>query len=162
MRLPISKIYRAFPELDRFSDEQCLVYVARARSRKLGSGCLMLVGASLAGIGAAAVMAILTSQLFLPIAKSMGLRASAELELAGGMLLFGAHIVVAFLVGLMIRDAWLRRAILGCLESDRCPKCDYSLLGLPVHAGVVTCPECGFASELKTMGVTEEDLLSPR
>jgi len=36
MRLPAFKVYRAFPELDRFSDEQCEGFVAAAN--RSGSG----------------------------------------------------------------------------------------------------------------------------
>jgi hypothetical protein len=56
MRLPVSKIYRGFPELDPFTDTECEMYVARARSRKLGSGCLMAVVAVVAGIACAVVL----------------------------------------------------------------------------------------------------------
>ncbi len=31
MRIPFSKVYRAFPELDRFSDAECRRLVVRAR-----------------------------------------------------------------------------------------------------------------------------------
>ena len=33
MRLPVSKLYRAFPELDPFTDEQCIAYVVTAKQR---------------------------------------------------------------------------------------------------------------------------------
>ena len=43
MRLPIAKVYRAFPELDRFTDEQCQRLYDRAAvyaAYSPGGGCL--------------------------------------------------------------------------------------------------------------------------
>lgn len=35
MRIPLNKVYRAFPELDQFSDEQCEVFVKRVLSVRI-------------------------------------------------------------------------------------------------------------------------------
>ena len=45
MRLPVSSVYRAFPELDRFSDEVCAGCVKRAAARNRGSQVLASFGA---------------------------------------------------------------------------------------------------------------------
>jgi hypothetical protein len=160
MRLPVSKIYRGFPELDPFTDTECEMYVARARSRRMGSGCLMAIVAAAAGIGCAVALAFLTSQLFVPLAGALGLRIGPDHEMETGILVLGAHIVIAFIVGLLVRDAWLRSSIKQCLKSARCPKCDYSLLGLPIVSGIVKCPECGSTRNLVAAGLVAEDLLS--
>lgn len=95
----------------------------------------------------------------LPIGRALGVKIGEEWEL--GFIGLGLIVVVAsgFIVGFLIRDAWLRRAIKGCIDAARCGMCDYSLLGLPILAGVVTCPECGHTLDLVRAGLSSEDVL---
>jgi hypothetical protein len=161
MRIPYSKIYRAFPELDQFSDGQCEVYVARTRARRSGSRDVMILGAGAAGVGMAIAMAVVTGVVIVPLAGALGVRVRREYELPMEMAVVGVHVVAACIAAMLVRDAWLRRAIRACIDAARCPKCDYSLLGLPVRAGEVKCPECGAGCDLVAMGLGAEDLLSP-
>ncbi len=160
MRIPVSKIYRAFPELDQFTDSECEMYVERARSRRLQSGSLMAFGAAGAGIATLVVMGFITLTVVIPLGRGLGMRGSVEHDMEWGALAVGVHIVAAFMVGYMVRDAWLRKAIRGCIDAARCPSCDYSLLGLPVVHGAVKCPECGSALDLAASGLMPEDMLS--
>ena len=57
-------------------------------------------------------------------------------------------VAIGLVLGLMIRDVWLRWAIRKELAQTLCLRCDYQLLGLPVHSGVVRCPECGMDNKL--------------
>ncbi len=42
-----------------------------------------------------------------------------------------------------------------------CPRCSYSVLGLPVAGGdIVTCPECGLAISLSLQGWAPQDIMS--
>lgn len=161
MRIPYSKVFRAFPELDQFSDAQCEAYVARVRARRSGSRDIMILGAGAAGVGTAIVMAAVTWVIVMPIAGALGLRIRPEYELPWDMALVGFHIVAACIAAMLVRDVWLRRAIRACIDAARCPKCDYSLLGLPVSDGVVQCPECGGVCDLRAIGLEADDLLTP-
>jgi hypothetical protein len=157
MRIPLHKVYRAFPELDRFEDEDCERFVVQARrvaiEKRIGRHLLEAVAAASVfllvialGMAGFAVLASLSvSWLVMDLAVMVFVSAMA-----------GAPIVSA----MMVRDAWLRRAIASRLASARCAACDYSLLGLPVNNGVVMCPECGFELALASYGLRPEDLLS--
>lgn len=63
-------------------------------------------------------------------------------------------------LGLLVRDLWLRWAIRGQLSGTRCPTCRYSMLGLRITGGSVTCPECGKSTALADHGLTPKDLLA--
>jgi hypothetical protein len=145
--------------LDAFTDEECERYVARARSRSWGSSLTMSLVAAFAGIATVIGLVGLFGFVVLPIGRALGVKIGEKWEL--GFVGLGLIFVVAsgFIVGLLIRDAWLRRAIKGCIDAARCGMCDYSLLGLPIHAGIVTCPECGHTLDLVRAGLSSEDVL---
>lgn len=149
MRIPLNKIYRAFPELDRFSDEQCERYVLQAMRI---SGRRRLVRHTLeASVGVGIFFLVL-----------FAVASVSPMTPGRGFIVAYAVLLVALpIVGWLIaRDQLLRQAIKARLTSARCPACDYSLLGLPVHGEVVVCPECGEAIDLEHHGLTEADLLS--
>lgn len=102
-RLVTGKVYRSFPELDRFTDEQCEQFVRHA---------------------------------------------------------LGAGAIAWWLLGLVIRDRWLRRTIRSSLRHTRCPRCEYSLLGLAVAEGAVVCPQYGMRVGLAERGLTAEMLMA--
>lgn len=160
MRIPVSKIYRAFPELDKFSDEVCEQYVLRARNRRMGSGCVTAVLAVAAAVVSCIAMSGCLGFVVAPLAQSLGLRIGDPYQNAVIVLAAIAVPVCAIMVGFVIRDAWLRWAIRGCIDAARCGKCDYSLLGLPAERGIVTCPECGTPFDLTHAGLTAEDVLA--
>ena len=157
MRLPLSKLYRAFPELDRFTDEQCRAYVARAQRRNLWrtvGGFLAALTAMLLtwmcagtilGVGAGALIDRLQDD-----ATSLWIVTSG----------FAAVVFLGALCALVVRDLWLRWLVRMELRGARCPGCDYSLLGLRVENDGVVCPECGASLSLTTMGLTPEDLIA--
>jgi hypothetical protein len=163
MRIPLSKVYRAFRELDQFTDEQCQGYVARAmQKRRASMGGFVFAGvflcpavftlsmvATLAGqdaaLGSSARIWILRHWLDVPI------------EYAAKVVPF----VAATLVALVLRDVWLRSAIRKELNRSTCPRCEYQLLGLPVQSGQVMCPECGHRTRIDLLGLRPEDLAMP-
>ncbi len=144
------KIYRKFPELDAFSDEQCerLVRAANRRGARfvrwllvmLGMGLLTLFVGFPLGLLAAVWIAMLYSQA--PGGKP--LPDWIPLALSAGTL--GTIFGVILLSGLSIRNSLLRASIDRVLRSRRiCAACDYELVGLPARPdGVLVCPECGF------------------
>jgi len=150
MRLPMSKIWRAFPELDRFDDRRCQRYVSEAGRSHPRTGCLVLLmiplglGAWLVSIG----LSVALLDLLVP-----GNADPPWVFMLVAFALFGAPPFLVGLTVLMVRDRWLRRAVRDRLNVARCLGCSYSLLGLtPIdgHPGYkyVVCPECGKAGEL--------------
>ena len=147
VRLPTTKVWRAFPELDRFSDEQCARFAKAARR---GAGRVWRwcsVGAVLAICWAAAALFMLWASARGPTVWDRFERRSGSVGL-GVLLLFVSALVVFVLAtapAVLLRDRLLRRRILRIVRlRGRCFACKYNLLGLPVGAGLlVTCPECG-------------------
>ncbi len=153
MRLPWSKVYRAFPELDEFDDDQCERFVRWAWSKVW----LRMVVLPVAG-GIAWVVAVHLVLSILP-ATLPGLPPGI-----GGANLVALLIVVLSLassvaVGFFIRDSLLIRAIRDRVRSARCLECRFSLLGLPICEGAVAYPECGTALALDELGLTARDLM---
>ncbi|MCC6660402.1 MAG: hypothetical protein IT437_05905 [Phycisphaerales bacterium] len=156
MRLPYSKVYRAFPELDRFDDGQCRLFVRQAtagslRRRAAGAGLQLL--AAVCGVFAW-LLIVGVGQSLLRLLRDGAVRDVLTIVLAAGL------VFVPSIAALITRDAWLRRSVRARLVSARCPGCEYSLLGLPVVLGVAVCPECGQELDLERMGLTPKDLIA--
>lgn len=146
MRLPAFKVYRAFPELDRFSDEQCEAFLKaarRGRARRVGRLAAQAAATALAlALGAAAYLGLVRLTGLDPTANGakgaadvcFGLALAAEFCLAGG-------------AWLLAKDRLLRGRIRRVINTrGSCPVCGYMMVGLPVASDlVVRCPECGFA-----------------
>jgi len=144
MRMPIAKVWRAFPELDRFDDDRCRVYVAEARSRRRTLGVALF----LAGAFAASVFLVVSGALAaglqdrIPDTGAYD-RLSRIVSLGTGVL----WLIALTAAVLCVRDGWLRGAIRDRLNTMTCGSCGYSLLGLAPEgeAGAehVVWPECG-------------------
>lgn len=144
MRIPFSKPYRAFPELDPFSDCQCETMIAMARhTRAVSVKIRPWVFAHRLSPFAGNLAYFLVLALIFPLIEYTFGDSNALARLAYG--LFIVLVCGGLLRVLFVRDAWLRRLIQDVLESGgSCTRCQYSLLGLPeVHDGCVRCPECG-------------------
>jgi hypothetical protein len=68
--------------------------------------------------------------------------------------------VCAIVTALMVRDHWLRTTIARQLVDTNCPGCRYSMLGLSVVSGVVTCPECGYRRRIDETGLSPADFMA--
>jgi len=150
----MTKVHRAFPELDAFSDEQCRGFVRLAVREHTASmiGIGLLAVALVVGIIAGGFVGIvLLGRAVLPLPRY-------EMEMFGSALV--APTVVAGLLGFKVRDVWLRRLIHRAIESGRCPACSYSLLGLEVVEGRVLCPECGTRTTLAERRLTPGMLIA--
>lgn len=160
MRLPLSKVWRAFPELDRFSDEDCRRFV-RLASERHTSGAVATAFAGIAiGVLGVFVVTPAASAVVTEIVRGLRLNEGVYLGIIGLTMLVVAPL--GPVLGLMLRDFWLRRTIGKRLIGARCPGCDYSILGLPVEDGHVRCPECGLAVSLAERGLTPEAIMSHR
>ena len=144
MRVPLSKVYRAFPELDRFSDEQCQGWQRLANDywpwKRLA--------VSIAIVAAFPAVFVVTAIVIGVFAAATGLtlqRAGQTTDLFVPLIL-GVPILMGALASLGIRDWWTRRCLRRFID-DRLCGCGYSLLGLPeepqTQGVAVHCPECG-------------------
>ncbi len=162
MRVPVRKIYRAFPELDRFSDAECEGFVVKAKQTHALSMVFVAIGAIVVCLGTivGGVMLLVFAVGYLARAFWGG-RVPASYE----MPLMGLCLMLPVLTGLLLtfyaRDVWLRWAVSKRLLGTSCLSCGYSLLGLAVLNDAVTCPECGAAALLTARGLTAADILSP-
>jgi ribosomal protein S27AE len=161
MRIPRSKPWRAFPELDRFSDRVCRAYLRTATSASwvtsprvvypalLLLGLILWVGVTIAGWWG---MWLLGQSVFNPSPY-------------WALLLIGVlPVVVAAGVPILLRDFWLRKRLAAQLTRCACSGCGYSLLGLTPTPDAngrdhVDCPECGARIDLAEHGLNPSDLL---
>lgn len=147
MRIPASKVYRAFPELDKFSDEQCANFVRAADRHRHGRAVRLVLQFLAAGIALPTLGGVIVV-----LARVSGF--DSTLDPRGGdpyMVWAGLFMLVVFFgtgfTWLVTKDILLRRSIRKVMD-DRgtCPVCRYGLTGLPVTTdGRVICPECGHA-----------------
>ena len=158
MRIPLTKVYRAFPELDRFSEAQCDLLMCRVRLDP-GTRDLPWAGPAVVFLGSLLIVALLLARTSL---------------LAGTEWLFrDADVLIALLSvlgippfsALLIRDCLLRllllRAVRVRIDRVRCRHCKYILIGQRPLGDLVTCPECGRTNRLRELGVTADDLIPP-
>ena len=174
MRIPLFKVYRAFPELDRFPDEECERFVKRARRTQLKWMWIPLLTAPVVFVLVVIAMVAIgryldeeLRQLSLWIDRTIG-RVFPDGDYSVGELLIAGGALLAVTVGPWLgfavpRDMVLRRAIAKRLDVAACNGCDHSLLGLPLLAEVerpaVRCPECGQVMVLEEIGLTAEDVI---
>jgi len=164
MRIPTHKIYRAFPELDRFSDEECERMMVRANRGvrgfvHQGMGCALgLAAMVLSGVAWLVVSSLVAGFVL------RGLGMPTENGLVLGAVILGVTVLPAF-CGLWVYDVFRRRALLAEIRTQidrvRCFGCDYILIGQVARDGAVTCPECGQHVTLDRLGITEDDLIPP-
>lgn len=178
MRIPLSKVYRAFPELDRFSDAECERYVKRARRAQLKWMWVPVVAMPFSLALIAGLIFIITKTLD-PTIRAIGRFADRALggvfDAVFGPDLFPSDLLVpgAFLLAstigpwltfAVLRDRLLRRAIARRLEITECTACEQSLVGLPLLAdqptAAVRCPECGAVMVLSHLGLTPADIIA--
>ena len=162
LRMPWSKLYRAFPELDRFTDEECERYERQVRVQ--GKMRRWPVVAAIAG---AVLWPLVVRYLAVPL---LGPWRKSGLQDVFPVLLLVSEVLAVALPLLWVRDALLIRAIRGRIDNARCAACKHSLLGLPLLAPpdggppgsgmeAVRCPECGSVMVLHVLGLVVADLI---
>lgn len=157
-RIPLNKLYRAFPELDAFTDAECELYVKRVHAQRATHRAELAAGFALTLTGCAAILMVLTHlagwarQLaHHPIDRRMW----ESLILTASVILI---ISAVFLAWFLVRDWALIHAIRTRLLLVRCPACRQSLVGVPNDSDQVRCPECGQTHSLTALGLTPDDL----
>jgi hypothetical protein len=150
MRILVRRIYRAFPELDRYSDEQCLRFVRATRKRfwvRMGHWTII------AAVGLACFFGILVLWAYvsneLERYQNAARRDMPWLELIAvlGCVPTASIVPVA---SFLTRDFLLRRRVRYVLRMrSACPRCAYRLIGLSVSPDhKITCPECGLVCDV--------------
>ena len=148
MRIPLGRVYRAFPELDRFTDAQGEQFVRAACKRgwRRYFHRILVVVFLLLGWVAASVMFAFGAFLLDRFVPTLHRSDTAFWILATlSLLLFATPIFLT----LPVKD-WLllRRLRLVIRARGTCPSCQYSLLGAMVDdRDNVICPECGMGLE---------------
>ncbi|MEM1354457.1 MAG: hypothetical protein AAGH88_06185 [Planctomycetota bacterium] len=167
MRLPLSKPWRAYPELDAYSDEQCRYLLNRAKRAwpKLRVGLVLQRWiANVLMLGYVALVGLCVSPIAVWFNKQIGEPTNAVEDV-----LYFVPIFVLILIALsplLVIQLWfyqrkIHAVLADRLELSRCPGCRYPLIGQRTVNGVVTCPECDRGCLLIELGLTEEDLLPP-
>ncbi|HVU62588.1 MAG TPA: hypothetical protein VHC70_01330, partial [Phycisphaerales bacterium] len=142
MRLIRSKVFRAIPELDRFSDDQCRRFVSAANSswrRRLLRWIIVGLAGLIGAIGACAL--IVPTNLWIQNLLRVDDLGGAIIALIVGSLAFA----LGLLPTLILRDSLLRLTIRRLIRRcGACPRCHYSLLGMRIAGDhSIICPECG-------------------
>jgi hypothetical protein len=154
MRLPRRKIWRAFRELDGFSDQQCRMFVDRA-AREYAAGRVVAIGVAIAGSILAGPILYMGAWAALTLIDDQWRFSGLVMPLVALFLVFCACMAV-----LIARDRWLIRTITRRIHHASCAGCGYSMLGLTPTDGIVMCPECNQPFDLRAAGMTPEDLLA--
>lgn len=161
MRIPFSKVYRAFPELDEFTDAECQGFVQMAQREKAVALLATAMGAVVCSLLTGIVVAFGTGSILASVFDAPERSPRGDVRFGVFFAVIGAAgVLSAALVGLLIRDLWIRWAITRRLRIARCLRCSYSLLGLSVIDGRVQCPECGSSTRLSDRGLTPADILA--
>ncbi len=157
--LTARKIYRAYPELDKFDDAVCKEYVRHARrsgNAWWGRALIVVV------IPTAFILWILTVWLFATLTASASVSLSGILDLVVASIVFTGFFWFPALCALLTRDFTLRRCIRKQISVTGCFSCGYNLIGLTVFDDaenrVVQCPECGTKTVLNQGHITEADI----
>lgn len=159
MRLISRKIWRAFPELDRYDDQVCRLYVRHAKRLKNAWKGVLLILATL--FVALVVWVVL---LRLNVGYIEKITAANHGDYAPIVITAATTGLFWFpvLCALIVRDLWLRFCIRSHLRTSNCARCGYNLIGLTIlgenDSRFVVCPECGIRTALNTGHITESDI----
>ncbi len=142
MRVPRTKIYRAFEELDRFGDAECTRFLASAL-RPWWQRALRELGCAVLG-----AMVFVVS--FAVMVWSVKISGRGFWGSAAFVAIAGVPATLAVFSAAIARDVVLRRRLRQIINTrGSCFACGYSLLGLPVSdLSTVACPECGTVTEV--------------
>jgi hypothetical protein len=164
VRIPLFKPWRAFSQLDSFSDEECEKFVgdAWANCRPVESAMPIIVGPIMFLVWPGLVLLGLR---FPAIARWIFVPQSSE---AAIVLLVVTSVFVGCTGALIARDVVLYLLLRRELGRADCPKCGQSLRGLPVQSvgeipdpakNFVRCAECGRVHHLLDLGLAPRDLV---
>ena len=165
MRFPRRKIYRAFPELDRFTDAQCKLLLQRVKNTRTYHALLVLavlvfaLGMLVVGV---TVVFVFGQDVYRFFWTKMGYQTAEFLHTAFGVVLVcGGPPMITLIVRDLVLRRYVRWAIGMRFDRIRCLRCRYSMLGQRAVGEVVVCPECGRTMTLSELGVESAADLIP-
>ena len=158
MRILTKRLYRAFPELDRFSDIQCGLLMRRVHLDVAARFIVRAAPLLASGVALLLVVVLLVvTEILVPAQKLF-----RDADILFGLL---ASLGLAALAGLLARDLLLRRFLIKAIrlriDRVRCLSCRYILIGQRPDGDAVSCPECGTTNYLHALGITAADLIPP-
>jgi hypothetical protein len=164
--MPRAKVWRAFPEFDSLSDEECLRCLRLTMLNAPRSLGLVPLFCGLMGAAGLAALNIATSA---PrdIARLVGNNQDSQLIAEVGAWVIGMVLVLS-VAGLVGRDLLYYLCLRRAVRIANCRKCGQSLMGVPIidtslHGepgkARVRCPECGRVWMLLEIGLTPRDLI---
>lgn len=146
----------AIPDVDHYSDEQYERLIIQAKLRRgdaiwvlpLAAGILAALIWTGVAIGIDTVLSKTASPALVGVASSRW------------YLLNGVVMLTIFLAAYFgVRWIMIVRSIRNILNRAGCPFCEFSLVGLRIQFGKVTCPECGSAVFLHEHRLNPDDLI---
>jgi hypothetical protein len=149
MRILVRRIYRAFPELDAYSDEQCARFVRATRRgwARWGHRAVIVLVSAVSFFGVMIGLAFLSSVL-----ERYQNSIRRDVPWMEALIALAAVPLVALVPvsAFLMRDVLLRRRLRWVLrDRSACPKCRYRLIGLAVSAQhTIKCPECGMVCDV--------------
>jgi len=149
--------WRLVKELDGYSDDECRRFmesITAVRSAALAAAfpIAIVLGAALVTVGASVVDEAGRDHWAFDASTILGRLISS---------LLWVSLLAISATGSFLPYAFMMRwAILRKLNRIVCPKCTYTLIGLPVRKGCVTCSECGEEILLAAHGWTEADVIA--
>jgi phage FluMu protein Com len=160
MRLPFSKLARAFPELDSFNGRQCKRFIWLAQVRQPFRMAVCICAALIV-----VVVIIVGGFYLLGVAHARYWQFFNRSHDVVHAVLLALPFVLAIVAGLFMRDYSIRMLVKRRITSMRCTDCSYGLLGLtPARTkdgqDAVKCPECGFVNHLRSRGVSKAEFLA--
>jgi DNA-directed RNA polymerase subunit RPC12/RpoP len=141
MRFSRSKRWRAYPELNGYSDEQCRVWIQQVeKCEQVSLRSRMRV----AYLGAT-IFALLST--FTVVGGTVlyvrGPRPNPVLAPISLVIVAAQGTLIPFEIVRGTRYRWRGRMLRKLLSIPKCPWCKYPLVGLRTDDGDVRCPECG-------------------
>lgn len=150
IRFATRRIWRAFPELDAFDDTRCR-WFTRVAARRDPWRHLHRLAIVLLCVGALFFGLALVAQCHRWHARSDFENTLVQIFwLSVSLVAILATAAVPLVGGLVLRDWFLRRRLRRIVRGQgRCPRCGYTLLGLPIPRSLILpCPECGHESRV--------------
>ncbi len=148
-RWVVRHIWRAFPELDTYSDDECRTFVRAVRRERILTAirALLLAAAPTTAVVGGMIIAAVVYEWLETYSLSESVLGST-LQLTAVGLSMAAVGLVSALTCLVLRDWLLRRRLHAVLDvGGHCRGCGYSFIGLIIPESLrIRCPECGMES----------------
>lgn len=144
---------RLCPELDRYTDAECLRFAADLQRVRTRGALVAFAVVFFVGGPATIAMQEVAVSLLPPrsVWTDTDVWPGRTLHLATGVVMLVFMVWIGFLPYCLM----LRSAVRGIFRGLVCRKCSYNLTGLPILEGAIRCPECSRLFVLAEEGFPE-------